>query len=197
VSHRFRQIPNFISCLRILLVIPISLALVHQQFNTALGLFAVAAASDAADGFLAKRCGWQSALGAILDPAADKLLLATLFVLLAMLGFVPLWLTAVTVGRDVVIVLGAIAYRICIGPVAMRPSGISKLNTLCQATFILGVTAKQGLAVPPNWVLVMLGSLTFVTAVISGIDYVLRYGRGAWEEAVSRRAIHAGGSRHP
>jgi cardiolipin synthase (CMP-forming) len=196
VSHRFRQIPNFISSLRILLVIPISLALVHQQFNTALGLFAVAAASDAADGFLAKRCGWQSALGAILDPAADKLLLATLFVLLTVLGLVPLWLTVVTVGRDIVIVLGAIAYRVCIGPVAMRPSGISKLNTLCQATVILGVIAKEGLAMPPDWVVVMLGSLTFVMAVISGIDYVLRYGISAREEARGRRAIHAGGSRH-
>ncbi len=197
MSRWLRQIPNFISCLRILLVIPISLALVHQRFTTALGLFAVAAASDAADGFLAKRCGWQSATGAILDPAADKLLLATLFVLLAILGLVPPWLTAVTVGRDIVIVLGAIAYRVCIGPVAMRPSGVSKLNTLCQATFILGVTAKEGLGVPPNWVVVTFGSLTFVTAVISGIDYVLRYGRDAWEEAASRRAIHAGGSRHP
>jgi cardiolipin synthase len=196
VSRWFRQIPNFISSLRILLLIPISLALVHHQFNTALGLFAVAAASDAADGFLAKRCGWQSAIGAILDPVADKLLLATLFVLLTVLGLVPLWLTVVTVGRDIVIVLGAIAYRVCIGPVAMRPSGISKLNTLCQATVILGVTAKEGLAMPPDWVVVMLGSLTFVMAVISGIDYVLRYGISAWEEARARRAIHAGGSRH-
>jgi len=178
-------------------VIPISLALVHQQFNTALGLFAVAAASDAADGFLAKRCGWQSPIGAMLDPAADKLLLATLFVLLAVLGLVPPWLTVVTVGRDIVIVLGAIAYRIYIGSVTMRPSGISKWNTLCQAAFVLGVTARQGLAVPPNWVMVMLGSLIFVTAVISGIDYVLRYGRDAWEEAVARRAIRAGGSRRP
>jgi cardiolipin synthase len=196
VYRWFRQIPNLISSIRILLVIPISLALVHRQFSTAMGLFAVAAASDATDGFLAKRFGWQSAIGAILDPVADKLLLATLFVLLATLRLVPLWLTAVAVGRDVVIVLGAIAYRVWIGPVEWRPSGISKLNTLCQATFIMGVIAKQGIAMPPDWVVVMFGSLTFVTAVISGIGYVLRYGRSAWEETVSRRAIQAGGSKH-
>lgn len=180
--------------MRILLVIPIAMALVHRRFNTALWLFAVAAASDAADGFLAKRCGWQSAAGAILDPLADKLLLATLFVLLAILGLVPPWLTAVAVGRDIVIVLGALAYRLCIGAVEMNPSDISKLNTLCQAAFILCVTAKQGLAMPPGWVLVMLGSLTFVLAVISGIDYVMRYGRSAWETAAARRADPAGGS---
>jgi cardiolipin synthase len=180
-----------------LLVVPIALALVHRQFNTALALFAVAAASDAIDGFLAKRCGWQSPLGAILDPAADKLLLATLFVLLAVLGLVPPWLAAVAVGRDVVIVLGAIAFRVCIGPLEMRPSAISKQNTLCQAAFILCVTAKQGLAMPPGWVLTMLGSLTFVIAVISGIDYVMRYGRSAWQAAASRRASPAGGRARP
>ncbi len=176
-------------------MIPISLALVHHQFSAAMGLFAVAAASDAADGFLAKRMGWQSAIGGILDPAADKLLLATLFVLLAALRLVPVWLTVVAVGRDIIIVLGAIAYRLCIGPIESRPSVISKLNTLCQAAFVLGVTAKEAIAVPPDWVVVMLGSLTFVTAVTSGIDYVMRYGRSAWQEAASRRAIHAGGSK--
>ncbi|MGO9632936.1 MAG: CDP-alcohol phosphatidyltransferase family protein [Steroidobacteraceae bacterium] len=192
-----RQIPNLISSLRILLVIPISLALVHRQFSTAIALFAVAAVSDATDGFLAKRFGWQSTIGAILDPAADKLLLATLFVLLATLRLVPVWLTAVAVGRDIVIVLGAIAYRVCIGLVDWRPSGVSKLNTLCQVAFIMGVIAKEAVGLPPDWVVVMLGSLTFVTAVISGIDYVLRYGSSAWQKAPSRRAAPAGGSRLP
>jgi cardiolipin synthase len=183
VYRWLRQIPNLISSLRILLVIPVSLALVHHQFGAAMGWFAVAAASDATDGFLAKRFGWQSEIGAILDPAADKLLLATLFVLLATLRLVPAWLTAVAVGRDVVIVLGAIAYRVFIGPVEWRPSGVSKLNTLCQAMFIMGIIAKEGMAVPPEWVVVISGALTFVMAVISGIDYVLRYGGSAWEEA--------------
>ena len=171
-------------------MIPISLALLHRQFSTAIALFAVAAASDATDGFLAKRFGWQSAIGAMLDPAADKLLLATL-------RLVPVWLTAVAVGRDIVIVLGAIAYRVCIGPVDWRPSGVSKLNTLCQVMFIMGVIAKEAVGLPPDWVVVMLGSLTFVMAVISGIDYVLRYGSSAWQKSASRRAVPAGGSRLP
>jgi cardiolipin synthase len=178
-----------------LLVIPISLALVHHQFSTAMWLFVAAAASDAADGYLAKRYGWQSAIGAILDPAADKLLLATIFVLLAMLRLVPVWLMAVAVSRDIVIVLGAVAYRVCIGPIESHPSGISKLNTLCQAAFVTGIIARQQIAMPPDWVVVMLGSLTFVTVVISGIDYVLRYGRSAWEVAISRREFDAGGSK--
>ena len=177
-------------------MIPIAIALLHHQLVTTMSLFAVAAASDAADGFLAKRFGWRTALGAVLDPAADKLLLATVFVVLAVLGLIPLWLMAAAVARDVVIVLGAIAYRLCFGPVEARPTLISKLNTLCQAIFILCVIGKQEFGVPADWIVLTLGALTFVTTVISGIDYVLRYGKAAVHEAKSRRLpLRAGGSK--
>jgi cardiolipin synthase len=192
--HRWlRQVPNLISSIRIVLAIPIALALLRHEFITTLVLFGLAAVSDASDGFLAKRFGWQTAVGAVLDPVADKLLLATVFVVLAMLHLVPLWLMATAVARDIIIVLGAIAYRVCFGPIEARPSGISKLNTLCQAVFILGVIGKEQFSAPSAWVVVMLGALTFVTVVISGIDYVLRYGRGALEEAKSRRALWRAG----
>lgn len=168
-------------------MIPIALALLHHEFITTMGLFGLAAASDAADGFLAKRFGWQTAVGAVLDPAADKLLLATVFVVLAVLRLVPLWLMAVAVARDLIIVLGAIGYRIWIGPIEARPSVISKVNTLCQALFIMSVIAKKQFDVPARWIVVMLGALTFVTVAVSGIDYVLRYGSAAFREAKSRR----------
>jgi cardiolipin synthase len=187
VHQWLRQVPNVITSLRILLVIPIALALLHHEFITTMGLFGLAAASDAADGFLAKRFGWQTAVGAVLDPAADKLLLATVFVVLAVLRLVPLWLMAVAVARDLIIVLGAIGYRIWIGPIEARPSVISKVNTLCQALFIMSVIAKKQFDVPARWIVVMLGALTFVTVAVSGIDYVLRYGSAAFREAKSRR----------
>ena len=75
-----RHIPNIISVIRILLVVPIAIALAHDRLALSILLFGVAALSDAADGFLAKRFGWQSELGAVLDPIADKALLATVFV---------------------------------------------------------------------------------------------------------------------
>lgn len=178
--------------MRLVLVIPIAVALMHHQFIMTLGLFGVAAVSDAADGFLAKRLGWQTRVGAILDPVADKLLLATVFVMLTLLRLVPLWLMAVAVARDVIVVLGAVAYRVYLGPIEARPSLVSKLNTLCQAAFILAVLCKEQFSTPAAWIVVMLGALTFVTVVISGIDYVLRYGRSA----LARRAIWGrGGSK--
>jgi cardiolipin synthase (CMP-forming) len=195
---RLRQIPNVLTTLRILLVIPIAIALLHHELTITMLLFGVAAASDAADGFLAKRFGWQTPLGAVLDPAADKLLLATAFVVLAGLRLVPLWLMVAAVARDLVIVLGAIAYRVCFGPIEARPSVVSKVNTLCQALFILSVIGRKQYALPPEWVVVMLGALTFATVVVSGIDYLLRYGRAAFQEARSRRtSLRAGGSELP
>ena len=174
-----RHIPNIISVIRILLVVPIAIALARLQLSLAALLFFIGAASDGADGYLARRFGWQSELGGVLDPIADKLLLATAFVTLAYLKLVPLWLMAAAVGRDVIIVAGAIAYRTLIGPLTAHPSLISKINTLCQAAYILTVLSRAKFAEPPEWVASWLGALVFATVIVSGIDYVLVYGKRA------------------
>src|SRR5450631_3480151 len=195
VSRSLRQIPNVISSIRILLVAPIAVALVNHQMLTTIALFGVAALSDAADGFLAKRFGWQSELGAVLDPAADKLLLATVFITLAYLKLVPLWLMAVAVARDAIIVIGALLYRLCFGALSVRPSVVSKLNTLCQAAYIMAVVGREEFSVPPAWAATLLGALVFVTVMVSGMDYVLIYGRRALSLAKPRAAARAGDRR--
>lgn len=185
-----RQLPNFISSLRILLVVPIAVALAHHRLIATLWLFGVAAASDAVDGFLAKRFGWQTDLGGILDPLADKLMLATVFIVLTLLGSVPLWLTVTVIARDGIIVLGAISYRVLLGPVKARPSKVSKLNTLCQILFILAVIGSQQFAWPGIYALT-LGALVFVTVAVSGIDYVWVYSRLAIAQARASGAKRA------
>jgi cardiolipin synthase (CMP-forming) len=180
-----RHIPNIISVIRILLVLPIALALGHQLLALSIMLFAIAGVSDLADGFLAKRFGWQSELGAVLDPIADKLLLATVFIILSIMKLVPLWLMVAAVARDVIIVSGAAAYRLVVGPLTAHPSFISKSNTLCQAAYILAVVSQAKFLMPPEWVITWLGALVFATVAVSGIDYVLVYGRRA---AVARAA---------
>jgi cardiolipin synthase len=179
VPRALRQIPNLITVIRVLLVVPIVVGLVHRKLETVLILFAIAAASDALDGFLARRFGWQSVLGSILDPIADKLLLATLFITLAVLNLVPVWLMAAALARDVIIVSGAAAYRFFIGPLTAQPSMVSKFNTLCQASFVLYVVARAEFSWPPSWAQTGLGALAFATTVVSGIDYVMTYGRRA------------------
>lgn len=180
MTARLRQLPNLITAARIALIAPITLALLHREWPAALGLVGAAAISDAADGFLAKHCGWQTTLGAWLDPAADKLLLAAIFVTLAIQGSVPVWLAVAVVGRDLVIVAGALAYRTRVGPLHMRPTAISKINTLLQLAFVLSTVGGVATHWPPAWVATLLGALVFVTVVVSGLDYVLTYaGRAA------------------
>jgi cardiolipin synthase len=182
-----RQLPNCVSSIRIFLVIPIAVSLAHHRYLATLWLFGAAGLSDALDGFLAKRFGWQTELGGILDPLADKLMLATVFVMLALLGSVPVWLTAVVIARDGIIVLGAILFRLLVGPIAARPSMVSKLNTLCQILFILVVIGGLQFAWPPAWALI-LGALVFVTVFVSGIDYVRVYARRARAQSGARAA---------
>ncbi len=181
-----RHIPNLITLIRIFLIVPIAVALVHGRLDTTLILFAIAALSDALDGFLARRFGWQSELGSILDPIADKLLLATVFISLGVMGLVPLWLMAAALARDAIIVSGAAAYRVFIGPLTAQPSMVSKFNTLCQAAFVLGVVSRAAFAEPPFWAEAALGALVFVTTVVSGIDYVMTYGWHAVAAAAAR-----------
>ena len=88
-----RHLPNLLTLLRLLLTLPIAWLLLSERFAAALWLFAVAGASDALDGFLARRFGWVSRVGSVLDPLADKLLLVTSYVCLGLSQVLPWWLT--------------------------------------------------------------------------------------------------------
>jgi cardiolipin synthase len=187
-------IPNIISSMRILVSLPIAILLARHRYLATLWLFAAAGGSDIVDGWLAKRFDWRSELGGVLDPVADKLMLATVFVTLTALRAVPVWLTAAVIARDCIIVLGASSYRALLGPVEARPSMVSKLNTLCQIVFLLDIIGAQRFSWPPAWG-VALGALVFVTVCVSGIDYVLVYGRMAAEQYAARQGgARAGGS---
>ena len=186
-----RFIPNALCILRMLLVLPVVGLLLRREFFLTMWLFAFAAFTDGLDGFLAKRCGWTSELGKILDPLADKILLIGVFITLAAIGLVPPWLAAVAVSRDVIISAGAIVYNSLYGDPQGNPTSISKLNTLCQVGYVLLVVGTQAVDIVPErlvWLAVtVLGAMVFVTTVVSGIDYVLTY---------SRKAIAANRQRH-
>jgi cardiolipin synthase len=158
--------------MRIALVAPILILLLDGQFGWALALFCVAGFSDGLDGYLAMRFDWSTRLGGLLDPAADKLLVTGLFITLAWIGQIPVWLAAIVILRDVVIVSGAVAYNFIVKPVPGEPSRISKLNTALQMLFIVFVLSHAGYNWPDKITLTVLGASILVTVVISGVDYV-------------------------
>ncbi len=174
-----RWLPNAISILRIAMIAPIVVLAVSGNFAWALALFAVAGFSDGLDGYLAVRYGWTTRLGALLDPAADKLLMTALFVTLAWTGQIPVWLAVAVIARDAVIVAGALAYNYLIKPVPGEPTRISKLNTALQMLFVLFVLSRAGFDWPDPITLTLLGAAVLVTVVISGVDYVLSWTRRA------------------
>jgi cardiolipin synthase (CMP-forming) len=182
-----RQLPNTICIGRILLVVPIAMALYRGEFALTLLLFGVAAFSDALDGFLAKRFGWTTELGKVLDPLADKLLLVTVFITLTAAGHTPLWLTFVVVARDVIIGVGALAYQWLFGPLHGRPTLVSKLNTGMQLLYVLAAVASLAYGTPPRGIVLALGAGVFVTTVVSGIDYIVTYIRRAAAVSQARR----------
>jgi cardiolipin synthase len=180
-----RHLPNIICVLRIALVWPIAAALAEREYFLALSLFIVAGLSDGVDGYLAKRFNWTSELGKFLDPLADKVLLVTVFVEAAWLGLAPWWLTSAVVARDVLIGLGAIAYRLLIGPLRGRPTVSSKINTAMQLLYPVAMLANAAMSFPPREVLDALAILVFITSVFSGLNYMTVFTRRAWAHPVS------------
>ena len=187
--HR-RDIPNLITFFRILLVAPVAATLAEERYDWALALFAVAGASDGLDGFLARRFGWMSRLGALLDPLADKLLMIASFVTLAWLGALPWWLAAAVVARDLVIVGGAIAYHRVMGRVEMEPTPWSKLNTFLQIVYVLAVVAGLEWGVVPAQWLAAFAWLVLAGIVVSGADYVVRWSARARVAAGKEASSH-------
>src|SRR5690606_391129 len=184
-----RHIPNALCILRMLLVVPIAWLLSAGEYGLTLWVFAFAGFTDGLDGFLAKRCGWTSELGKILDPLADKILLVSVFIILAVLDIVPVWLAATAVLRDVTITAGAITYNALYGDPRGNPTFISKVNTLCQISYLLLAVAAKAGKWTPDTALLILGALVFVTAVVSGIDYVVTYTRKAIDASRRKRGL--------
>lgn len=172
-------LPNAISVLRILLVPPVAYLIVSQEYAAALYLFLVASISDGLDGFLAKTFGWQSNLGALLDPAADKLLLTASFAALYLTGLIPLWLAVLVIARDVIIVGGATAYHFLIQTLQGAPTTISKINTALELALVVAVLLAAAWEWPLRDAIIVLGAAVLVTVVVSGIDYVWNWSRKA------------------
>ena len=170
------NLPNVITFAR-LCAVPLAVWLVlRHHMAAAFGLFALAGVSDGIDGWLARRRG-GTALGAMLDPLADKALLIGMFVTLAVMKALPDWLALLVVFRDVVIVGGVLTLRLTGAPVRIRPLFVSKLNTALQLLLVGLALLLAGFGLHASWLLWALTWAVAATTLASGAAYVARAAR--------------------
>ncbi len=184
----WRHLPNLITAMRLALVWPVFWLISRGDFGSALLLAALAGISDAVDGWLAKHFSWQSRLGGLIDPLADKLLLLAGFSALAAISAVPAWLFLLVIGRDLVIVFGAIAYHNLIGPFDAQPTRLSKLTTVVQIVFVLAELLRLAW-IPQFPGRSVLLALTALLTLASGLHYVLIWSLRARRELGERKRL--------
>jgi len=171
------NLPNLLTLAR-LFSVPVAVWLIlDKSYGAAFWLFVAAGLTDALDGYIAKRFDRRTRLGALLDPAADKTLLAGVYLTLGFAGQLPAWLVALVVTRDLLIVLGFALIRTTSATRQFDPLYISKVNTLMQIALVGFVLARLGLGIDEGsatWLLIVTAA---ATTVLSGLSYLMRWAR--------------------
>ncbi len=173
---RILTIPNLITLARILSVPVVVWAIAVGAMKIAFMLFLLAGLSDLIDGFLAKRFNMATELGAYLDPLADKAMIVSIYVMLALVAAIPLWLVILVVSRDIMIVSAVMLSWLVNKPVALKPLFVSKLNTVAQILLALVVLASLAFAFEAQWaiqgVIVLVAVLTLASVVLYVVEWV-------------------------
>ena len=165
------SIPNILTLVRILLTPVFVIFLLRDLYGMALLVFAVAGISDGLDGLIARYMNQRTALGAYLDPAADKLLLVSAFVALAVLGDIPPWATVIVIARDVIIVLGLAILTLTEKKYEISPSMVSKCTTTAQIITVL-ITLYDPARVKLTMLHPALLWSTVILTTLSGLHYI-------------------------
>lgn len=177
-----KHIPNILTLVRLILVIPVNYFLYYQNFYLVLILFSISAITDWIDGYLARLFQIESRFGSILDPVADKLLLLSTFIFLGWFELLPFWLIVVAVVRDIIIVTGAITYHYVFGKYHPSPLLSSKINTALQLAVVVLTLVMQLVNVPVFGViqLILIYSV-LVTSIASCSQYVIYSITRGWQ----------------
>jgi cardiolipin synthase len=169
------NLPNAITIARVLAVPLMIWLLVSHEYLLAFWVFVLAGVSDAVDGFIAKRFNQRTELGSYLDPAADKLMLVSIYVALGLLQVLPPWLVILVVSRDVLIVSGVVMASVLRQPLEVRPLLLSKLNTGAQIILAGFVLAALGFDMVTREILLFGSVVVAVLTIASGAQYVLTW----------------------
>ncbi len=182
------QIPNLLTVLRIVLIVPFSYFLITGHYQNAFLVFVIAGISDGVDGFLARHFNWRSRFGAIADPLADKLLLVTTYILLTWLGELPLWLVLLIFGRDSIIVFGGLLFHYKVYRFDVQPTLLGKLCTFIQITYVVVLLLHLAGHAPLEPLIDSGVYLVAGITLLSGLNYIHIWGlrtRDAFSEGDS------------
>jgi cardiolipin synthase len=178
-----KHLPNTLTLFRLGLIVPFLVFLYNHEYVYSFYTFILAGLTDGLDGFLARRFHWQSFFGSFVDPLADKLLIASSFISLAIIGVLPWWLVVLVFLRDFTISMGVLAwYHFIRRKLDFRPTTLSKINTALQLVLVTSCLFELAYFQFPNIVLNTLISLTTLTTAITYIDYILTWSRKAWSK---------------
>lgn len=169
------NIPNLLTLFRILLVPIFVTLLIYGQTFYAFLAFILAGVTDALDGFIARVFNQKTVLGAYLDPIADKLLLVTSYIVLAIIDIIPPWLAVLVISRDIFIMIGVAILFLNHKPIEIRPTLLGKVSTFMQlATVVIALSVVQPvLALQPFLVLSIY--LAAALTLLSGFHYTYRW----------------------
>jgi len=143
MSKYFIFIPNLLSIIRIGLVYPILNNIYLSNFELSIIFFIIAAITDALDGFLARKMNWQTYLGTLLDPVADKLLLSGTIFILWLNQLIPFYIFVIFITRDIAILLGAAIQMTLNESDTPLPNLLGKLTTSLQVIYIATIFLKE------------------------------------------------------
>lgn len=176
-----RHIPNALTLFRLGLIVPFLMYLYYQEYVHAFYTFIIAGFTDGLDGWLARSFNWQSFFGSFVDPLADKLLVASSFISLALIGSLPWWLVALVFLRDITISLGVVAwYWFIQRRLHFEPTFVSKLNTTIQLALVTLCLFQLAYFQFPSYLTSSLIYLTALTTAITYIHYVWLGCQKAW-----------------
>ena len=168
MSKYFIFIPNFLSIIRIGLVYPILLNIHLGEFLQSLLFFMIASVTDALDGFLARKMSWQTDLGKILDPVADKLLLSGSIFVLWLSDLIPFYVFVILLARDVIILLGASIHMSVVESGTPLPNLTGKITTVLQVIYIIFILIAQSISLSIN-----LDLFGFAIALLTSVSLII------------------------
>jgi cardiolipin synthase len=169
---------NLVTLARLLAVPVVVWLILGGEYPATFWVFTAASVSDAIDGYVAKRFDQRSALGALLDPIADKTLIVSVFITLGIAGHLPNWLVIIVVFRDLLIIGGFLLAAALTQPINWRPLFVSKLNTALQLVLIVALLAQLAFRFDAHGTVTALIYLVGATTILSGGGYLVRWGRG-------------------